>query len=768
MRDKFGALFVLLFLFSASISILPFSLAAEAQVFDPHVAVNGHEAGTQMSPRIAVDASSNISVVWADYQGGQAIYYGRSEDGGATFLSKVKVDDAVTSSQRSSPAVAVNDTGSIFVVWIDDRDGVWNVYFAKSDDNGSTFSTNKPVAPSAAVVQNAPDIAIGNDTIYLVWAEGSGESGFVNILMLKSLDWGLTFLPLVRINDAGAADSLRGFPSVAAMNEYVFITWHDSRDDIGDIYGAYSNDSGDSFGPNVKVSDGKSETRQAMSDAAILPDGSPCAVWHDYRLNTLDVRFARSDDNGTTFLPSVFVSDGPPKSEQADPRISVDPNGNMSVVYRDNTDGSYHVRYALSRNSGTSFSTSILADDMPSNVVMSVDSTDIATSPNGTPMVVYSHNFPGDLDIFFTKMVDKPPTCRINLPVEGSVLAGNVTAIGNASDPDGNETLVSVEARVVSVGGVYDSGWKIASGTVAWEFILNASAFVNGPYEIQARSYDGQAYSETATIQVTVENEGQKWPDLAVTDEDMSFSPGQVEAGSVVTISAAVWNLGNLNTTNVGVRFERGSALVGETSIDLIPFGENRTASVQWVAMQGIHVFKVTVDPGNSIVELNETNNQASKTITVLSSTFYQPDLEISTQNLTLSSDEIKSGDSVILKAEVFNFGNEGATNVMVVFAVDGNQVGAQQFISYIPVNNSRGASVSWVATTGHHTVNVTVDPTDLITEWNELNNRASLEVDVAAAGGSFPIWIIVVGVAIPLVLAVVIIYVMKWRRPKY
>jgi subtilase family serine protease len=174
------------------------------------------------------------------------------------------------------------------------------------------------------------------------------------------------------------------------------------------------------------------------------------------------------------------------------------------------------------------------------------------------------------------------------------------------------------------------------------------------------------------------------------------------------------------------------------------------------------------VDPGNAIVELNETNNQASKTITVLSSTFYQPDLEISAQNFTLSSDEIKSGDSVVLTAEVFNFGNEGATNVMVVFAVDGNQVGAQQFIPYIPVNNSREASVAWVATTGHHTLNVTVDPTSQITERSESNNRASLSIEVKAAGSGFPIWIIVAGVAIPLVLAVVIIYVMKWKRPKY
>jgi subtilase family serine protease len=291
---------------------------------------------------------------------------------------------------------------------------------------------------------------------------------------------------------------------------------------------------------------------------------------------------------------------------------------------------------------------------------------------------------------------------------------------------------------------------------------------LNGSYEIQARSYDGEAYSETALIKVTVDNEGQKWPDLVITQDDIIFSPSEIEEGNVVTISVAVWNVGNLNATDVDVRFQRESVQIGETQLDLVPFGENRTVSVQWTSIRGTHLIKVIVDPGNSILELNETNNQASKTITVFPSTFYQPDLEISLQNFTLSSDDIKDGDSVVLKAEVFNFGDEGATNVIVVFSVDGQQVGAQQFISYIPVNNSRAASVTWIATTGHHTMNVTVDPTNQITEWNELNNRASQGIDVRAGGGDFPIWIIVVGVAIPLVLAVSIIYVMKWRRPKY
>jgi subtilase family serine protease len=302
---------------------------------------------------------------------------------------------------------------------------------------------------------------------------------------------------------------------------------------------------------------------------------------------------------------------------------------------------------------------------------------------------------------------------------------------------------------------------------VGWDFKVNTSTMINGPYEISARSYDGEAYSETARIQVTVFNEGQKWPDLAVAANDIIFSPKLPEKNKLVTISASVSNLGNLNVTNVAVRFQRENVLIGETQIGLVPSGENRTTSVQWVALLGDHLIKVIVDPDNIIVELNETDNEASRMITVVPSTFYQPDLEISAQNITLSSNEIKAGDSVVLTAEVFNFGNEGATNTAVTFVVDGNQVGKPN-IDYVPINSSRAARVTWIATVGHHTINVTVDLDNQTVERNESNNRASISIDVKASGSSFPVWIIVVGVAIPLVLAVAIMYVMKWRRPKY
>ncbi|MCJ7516965.1 MAG: glycoside hydrolase, partial [Methanomassiliicoccales archaeon] len=217
MGGKVGALLVLFVLLSSSMLVLPFTPTAGAAVFEGSVLVNGHEDGTQKSPRIAVDHLANISVVWEDLHEGRMIFYGRSDDGGATFMEKVRVDDVVdTSTNRSSPAVAVNDTGSIFVVWNDDRNGASRIYFSKSDDNGSSFSANIPVVPSGLIVQTEPDIAIANDTIFVVWAEGTNQStpGFSNINMTRSVDWGQTFLPPVRIDDTGTSLTTQGFPSI--------------------------------------------------------------------------------------------------------------------------------------------------------------------------------------------------------------------------------------------------------------------------------------------------------------------------------------------------------------------------------------------------------------------------------------------------------------------------------------------------------------------------------------------------------------------------
>lgn len=763
---------VLVVLLVSSIFVFPASSDAGAQTFSLAVIVNeDHREGNQSEPSIAVDPSGNISVVWVDL--GEAIYYSRSLDGGTNFLESVPVNDSVgTGVKRLSPSVAVNETGAIFVVWSDDREGVSRVYFSMSADNGMTFSANIPiVSPYSAISQHSPDIAIANSTIIVVWAEATG-TGDSKVFLARSLDWGLTFEEPVRIGDLGENPSVQASPRVAARNDSVFIVWHDSRnEDLLDIYGNYSNDSGANFGKNVKVSDGKAGTRQAMPDAGILPDGRPCAVWHDDRDGGLAVRFARSDDFGLTFLPSVNVSESSSRVQRSDPRVDGDSGGNVSVVYRDNSLGSYNVMYAVSRDFGNTFTPSMRVD--PPGLEGSSESVDVTLSPNGTAMVAYDDiNMLGDRDIYLSSLIDRPPLVRINAPVDGATISGLTVIAGNASDPDGNDTLQKVEVRISRVDQAYESDWLLADGLEGWTLSMNASLLINGPYEISARSYDGKSWSETVKVAVEVSNPDEKWPDLLVTSDDIDFSPGDPIGGMPVQIAVTVTNVGNLDAAEVAVAVHRiipGSAVsIGSTSIDSVPAGENRTASVGWTAIAGTHTIRVTVDGEDAIKEFDETNNVATKTVTVSPSADYRADLEVSSLNFTISPAAVNAGDTVTLSVSVYNYGNADANNVIVEFRVDGVRVGAQQFISYIPAGGSKNASVSWVATAGHHVLNVTVDPSGLIAEPNELNNLASRALDVSQEGGEFPVWMIVAGVAIPLVLAVVIIYVMKWRRPKY
>ncbi len=773
MRCRACSVVVVILLLISSFPFLFISSPANAEVFGENIQVDNdwETSGSQVSPRIAVDANLSISVVWAEESGPDFdIWYARSEDNGSSFLDKVRVDDTGTGfSNQSSPSIAVNATGSIFIVWSDDRSGeILRIYISRSDDNGSTFSSNVQVPPSGTNAQYTPDIAIANDTIFVVWAEAVNTvSGFApKIFVSRSFDWGVSFEAPLRIDSTGTAFSLLQSPRISARNESVLVVWQDTRADENyyDIFAALSTDSGVTYGIDEKISDGPSLTRQTSPDLCFLPDGSAVVVWEDQRSGAFEIRAAVSENGGESFNYSVAVSDG---ESCTAPAIASDAGGNISVVYREHTADSDQIRYAISRTGGATFSSSIRVDDVPLDVNKR-ENPDVGIGYNETALVVFQDRRTGDEVIWFSRMVNRPPVCSITTPTAGATVEGVVSVMGNASDPDGNGTLVSVEVRIVRVGGTYDSGWNTAIGIAPWDYLFDTSAVLNGQYQIQARSSDGESFSETASLLVTVDNPVQLWPDLYIASGNITLSPTHIEAGDVVTITADVRNIGNVNATNVEVKFLRGTSQIGGIeTIGLVAPGESRSTEVQWQALEGDHTISVEIDPANTIDELNEENNDASIQLTVHPSTFYRPDMEVSAGNVTVMPSSIAEGESVTITATVFNLGTEEAYYVTVVFNVDGVQIGPQKIISLIPVNESANASVTWTAIRGSHQISVLVDPANSTYELNEENNNATITVEVSAVG-DFPIWIVAIVVVIILVLVGVMIWVMKWRRPKY
>ncbi|PXF51153.1 MAG: hypothetical protein C4B55_01715 [Candidatus Methanophagaceae archaeon] len=108
-------------------------------------------------------------------------------------------------------------------------------------------------------------------------------------------------------------------------------------------------------------------------------------------------------------------------------------------------------------------------------------------------------------------------------------------------------------------------------------------------------------------------------PDLTLSSTDISFSPPpatQPTEGDSVTITATVRNIGEAAASDFRVSFFDGDSLIGIDTIS-VTAGFTTTASTTWIAVAGDRTIKVVADSEDAINESDETNNEATKTITV-------------------------------------------------------------------------------------------------------------------------------------------------------
>jgi protocatechuate 3,4-dioxygenase beta subunit len=116
-----------------------------------------------------------------------------------------------------------------------------------------------------------------------------------------------------------------------------------------------------------------------------------------------------------------------------------------------------------------------------------------------------------------------------------------------------------------------------------------------------------------------------KKPDLTTSSNDISFSNPNPKEGDNVDISTIIRNVGKENASNVNVSFyvgnpSSGGVQIGTTqNVGDILVGQTKTAKVTWdtTGYDGNREIYVVCDSTNSINEVNENNNTASKPIYV-------------------------------------------------------------------------------------------------------------------------------------------------------
>ena len=194
---------------------------------------------------------STVYAAWADFRKyNWDIFLARSDDGGTTFGANVQVDDFPDFERVDDrPTIALDRRGPVHVAWADlrAREADTNVFYARSDDRGATFTSNRQLDdsktgfdPDRDVPTNQwhPSLAGDGDRLFVAWQDN--RLGNDDVFFATSFDGGVTFAPAERVDDTGTGVSEQSRPSLAlarrGARRLCYVAWEDDRDGTSDVY----------------------------------------------------------------------------------------------------------------------------------------------------------------------------------------------------------------------------------------------------------------------------------------------------------------------------------------------------------------------------------------------------------------------------------------------------------------------------------------------------------------------------------------------------
>ena len=177
-----------------------------------------------------------------------------------------------------------------------------------------------------------PQIAAIGNNVYVTW--GDSTPGNNDIFFAASNNNGTSFgTPINLSNNTGFSF----IPQIAAVGNNVYVTWEDTTPGNRDIFFAASNNNGTSFGTPINLSNNTG----GSSNPQIATVGNNVYVtWEDNTPGNIDIFFRASNNNGTSFGTPINLSNNTGGSFDA--QIVVVGN-NVYVTWGDNTPGNIDI-----------------------------------------------------------------------------------------------------------------------------------------------------------------------------------------------------------------------------------------------------------------------------------------------------------------------------------------------------------------------------------------------------------------------------------------
>lgn len=330
--------------------------ASEA-AFKQNIQISGKDECYE--PSIAVLGAQQFIVAWEESEH----VYARVVTATA---EKIAAGKTIALSDKESSQISLGVNGDIiFAAWAEKESQYSRIHIARLASDKNALRITQRAQPDATPLKDEqlyPSISPGpNGEVAVAWEDR--RNGHTVILHAFSPD-GKQFEPWLQVNEtrnviAPATTSSnrslgRGPGAMRAAlarsdDKHLIITWLDKRDFLSgyDVYAAFSENGGRSFGPNQKVQDSFGDTFAQWHAAVAAYGNRIVTAWDDDRDGTADVWLSWLE--GNTWADNISPAAGP--GAQSDPSIAIDEHGDLHLVWvdRQETEGPTRLRYVRGR-----------------------------------------------------------------------------------------------------------------------------------------------------------------------------------------------------------------------------------------------------------------------------------------------------------------------------------------------------------------------------------------------------------------------------------
>jgi len=258
--------------------------------------------GDSAYPAVAVNSAKNIHIVWVDdVSGNMEIYYRKSLDSGATWSAIKRL--TWNAGYSSVPRIAIDSSDNIHIVWMDDSPGNPEIYYKCSTDNGTSWSSPQRVTWNLTP-SGYPDIACDTtNRAHIVWDEyfpttlsrQDNKDLFIpsgnRDIFYKNVSGGGTSWSTVKRLSWNSAES-RNVKIGAYGNNMLHVVWRDSNYGNDEIFYKRSSDGGTTFSGINRLTYNLGQS--TLPDIAVDLHHGVHVVWGDYSFGNSEICYKYS------------------------------------------------------------------------------------------------------------------------------------------------------------------------------------------------------------------------------------------------------------------------------------------------------------------------------------------------------------------------------------------------------------------------------------------------------------------------------------------